>query len=350
MENGSNGLSFHFDKSESKRGNQAESKIEQRRKNFLKEQDIDEIKRKRDDKNVSLRKEVKKNKFAKRRAINLPSENKKEESKTKEVKYTVDEAQSAWKEGMDIMEYFKIVNKTTFDLPHFVFLIELICSREDHKILFGMVGMRKLLSFVNNPPIQNVIDANLLPILLGLSSRKDIPRLQFEVLWCLTNIASGQSEHVQALIDKGAIPIFISLLGSEHGNIVEQSIWALGNIAGEDSYYKSMILKEGAIKPLGQILSNSEPNSMLARNCAWCITNLLRGKPLPIIDEMYFLVPILINIMQTNTLKEVLSDACWGISYISDAGEKAIVRILESNALEPMTKMLQSEVNVIILP
>ena len=119
---------------------------------------------------------------------------------------------------------------------------------------------------IDNPPIQNVIDANLLPALIGLIGRSDIPRIQFEVLWCLTNIASGKAEHVQALIDKGTIPIFISLLGSSHQNIVEQSIWALGNIAGEDSYYKALILKEGAIRPLGVILSKSEANSMLTRN------------------------------------------------------------------------------------
>ena len=71
---------------------------------------------------------------------------------------------------------------------------------------------------------------------------------------------------MQALIDKGAIPIFISLLNSDQENIVEQSIWALGNIAGEDSYYKSLILNEGAIKPLAHILSNAAANSMMARN------------------------------------------------------------------------------------
>lgn len=88
---------------------------------------------------------------------------------------------------------------------------------------------------------------------------------------------------MQALIDKGTIPIFISLLGgnqiNEDGtevyvnpyqqNIVEQSIWALGNIAGEDSYFKALILKEGAIKPLGTILDKSDTDSMLARNCIW---------------------------------------------------------------------------------
>lgn len=123
---------------------------------------------------------------------------------------------------------------------------------------------------------------------------------------------------MQALIDKGCIPIFISLLASDHKNIVEQSIWALGNIAGEDSYYKGLILKEGALRPLAQILEKAEKNSMLARNCAWCVTNLLRGKPAPSLDEIFFVIPVLGETLKTNTRKEILTDAMWGVSYISD--------------------------------
>jgi len=236
----------------------------------MKDTDHEDLKRKRDEHNVQLRKNTKKEKFQSRRMFKDPTLTGKEESKeSKERTFSIEEAESAWQEGMDIMDYFKILAKTEFELPHFLLLIEMLCSKEDHKILFGIVGLRKLLSLIDNPPIQSVIDANLLPVLLSLVGRTDFPRLQFEVLWCLTNIASGKAEHVQALIDKGAIPIFISLLGSDQKNIVEQSIWALGNIAGEDAYFKNLILKEGAIQPLAQILENSEADSMMARNCAW---------------------------------------------------------------------------------
>lgn len=331
MDKGENGSSsFHFDKNGSKKGSHVETKMMMRRRHFMGEQDPEDLKRKRDDKHVSLRKEFKKNKFAKRRNMTFGNDKPKEETKSdKEAKFTVEQAESMWQEGMDIMEYFKILNKTEFELPHFILLVEMVTSREPRKILFGMVGIRKLLSLIDNPPIQSVIDANLLPLILSMSCGGDFPRLQFESLWCLTNIASGKAEHVQALIDKGAIPIFISLLNSDQENIVEQAIWALGNIAGEDSYYKSLILNEGAIKPLAHILSNAAPNSMMARNCSWCITNLLRGKPLPTLEDLFILIPIIGQVLEKNTRKEILTDAAWGVSYISDAGEKAIIKIIE---------------------
>lgn len=258
---------FHFGKEKAKKKVGIINKIEEKRKHLMQQRDHTDLKRKTEDKATMLRKEAKNKKFQRRRLMKSEEFGKEEEDKFSSNKlFSVEEAESLYQEGMDIMDYFKILAKTEFEIPHFLLLIELICEKEDHKILFGIVGLRKLLSLIENPPIQSVIDANLLPILISLMGRTDFPRLQFEVLWCLTNIASGKAEHVQALIDKGAIPIFISMLASEQKNIVEQSIWALGNIAGEEAYFKNLILKEGAIHPLGLILDSAEPDTMLARN------------------------------------------------------------------------------------
>ncbi|CAI2363090.1 unnamed protein product [Moneuplotes crassus] len=358
---------FHFDKNSKKASLKPDSRIQNRRNHLFKHQDADDIKRNRDEHNVALRKEAKNKKFAKRRNYGANTQSDvgtTNSTPVEKIEYTIEQAQSLWEEGMDIMDYFKILANTKFELSHFLLILEFIGSNEDPKVLFAVVGLRKLLSLIDNPPIQNVIDANLLPQLISLIGRSDIPRIQFEVLWCLTNIASGKAEHVQALIDKGTIPIFISLLGTTHRNedgtetyhnpyqqnIVEQSIWALGNIAGEDTYYKAMILKEGALKPLANILQNAEPNSMLARNCMWCITNLLRGKPLPSFEELIYIIPIIKECLKMNDRKEIVIDGMWAISYISDAGEQAVIRMIECGILNPLMAHLQHSNNNIIMP
>ena len=264
--------------------------------------------------------------------------------------YSVEEAESEWKEDMNIMDYFQILNKTNYERAHFDILAQLTISSEKHKVLFGVVGLRKLLSLIDNPPIQTFINAGLIPVFLELSKDESIPRLQFEVLWCLTNIASGKTSHVQALVDKKAIPVFIKFLASPHKNIVEQSIWALGNVAGESSQFKSLILKEKAIKALGSIFKISVADSMLARNWAWCITNLLRGKPMPTFEDMFYLLPIYWEGLKIHTKKEILADLLWGISYMSDAGEKIALKLLELGVLESIIEAMKSKHSNVVLP
>jgi len=53
--------------------------------------------------------------------------------------------------------------------------------------------MRKLLSIEDDPPIHQVIEANLVNNFIELLHH-EIPKFQFEAAWCLTNIASGSSE------------------------------------------------------------------------------------------------------------------------------------------------------------
>lgn len=75
-----------------------------------------------------------------------------------------------------------------------------------------------------------------------------------EAVWCLTNIAAGNTQQTGSVIDKGGIKIFVELLVSEHIGIIEQAVWALGNIASDQPSYRDSIIKSGGLSNLVKVI------------------------------------------------------------------------------------------------
>lgn len=78
-----------------------------------------------------------------------------------------------------------------------------------------MQAARRLLSSDRNPPIDDLIESGILPILVKCLERDDNQMLQFEAAWALTNIASGtslQTNHVRYLYYIDEVRTIIILL------------------------------------------------------------------------------------------------------------------------------------------
>jgi hypothetical protein len=107
-----------------------------------------------------------------------------------------------------------------------------------------MIGFRKLLSNDDDPPIQAIVDSNLIPIFLQFLYRDDLRLLQYESIWAFTNITSGNHDQCKLVVDKGIIPILCKLINSKYSEVKEQVVWCLGNIAGDNYKYRNQILKD----------------------------------------------------------------------------------------------------------
>ncbi|MCL7035057.1 hypothetical protein MKW94_003590, partial [Papaver nudicaule] len=88
------------------------------------------------------------------------------------------------------------------------------------------------------------------------------------------------------------------------------AVWALGNVAGDSPKCRDLVLGYDALIPL------------LNQNATWTLSNFCRGKPQPSFERS---LKRLIN----STDEEVLTDACWALSYLSDGTNDKIQAVIE---------------------
>ncbi|KAK7363519.1 hypothetical protein VNO77_05663 [Canavalia gladiata] len=286
------------------------ARTEVRRNRYKVAVDADEGRRRREDNMVEIRK------------------SKREESLLKKGREGLQAQQQQFSTPLQT----STVDKKLESLPS---MVAGVWSDDSSLQLEATTQFRELLTIERSLPIEEVIQAGVVPRFVEFLVREDFPQLQFEAAWALTNIASGTSENTKVVIDHGAVPIFVKLLSSP-------STMMFG------SRCRDLVLSHGAlIPPLAQL--NERSKLSMLRKATWTLLNFCRGKPQPPFEQVRPALPALELLVFSND-EEVLTDACWALSYLSYGTNDKIQAVIEAGVCSRLVQLLMHPSPSVLIP
>jgi len=312
------------------------SRLEERNRTFQKGVDLDEVRRRREEGVVELRKKNRNQQVAKKRAV-LTAEGKTAGEAINNFKESVT-IEHSWI-SVELKDYApQISDQSIAPESRLDTLLDVICTCSDLTVLVkALEVLRKVLSVDLSPPFSQVMKSDVIKRIIEML---DVEELQLEASWCAINLASGPTQVTDMLCAHGIIGKLVGNLNSQIPELVDQSVWTLGNIAGDSIPKRNAILETGAHSV---IVNKIQTSSNIARghlgNMIWVLSNLCRGKPSPPSEVTSLIMKVIPNLLQYDD-DSIISDCCWALSYTTDGDNCKIQEMIDLGILGKLISLL----------
>ena len=182
-------------------------------------------------------------------------------------------------------------------------------------------NIRKTSSVADNPPFSMIVEAELVPLLLNYHLKVTLSQQILEnIIWIITNIASGESTQTMYIMSQGGIEYFVGFCNTDNFSeeVYAQALWGLGNIAGESAYNRDKMLEMGILHLTLKIYYSEQTKKLATKKTiAWVINNLCRHKPTVKFSEVKDAMPYLYNSLENQKDEDPITDNLWTCNYMT---------------------------------
>ncbi|KAG3102060.1 hypothetical protein PI125_g14274 [Phytophthora idaei] len=209
--------------------------------------------------------------------------------------------------------------------------------------------------------VEQIIESGIVPVMVSLlnsasplaSATRTGGEVYREILWCLTNIASGQYEHTKLVLP--AVPRLLQFLEGSNHSLAEHSAWVLGNIAADCEEFRQQLIANGAVLPLVKLLSNPSEKE-LAKTSAWALSNLARGfetPAKPFVDAG--IIPVVVKGLSQPPSPAIFSEAivvevAWLLSFLTAREEEYLKLMLEKGLVDLLLPYFSTNNELLLTP
>ena len=176
-------------------------------------------------------------------------------------------------------------------------LRRLLCSCKIEKQKLSSELLRQMVSTGEHSLFQEIIDIGILPCLVKLARNSDNLQIEHESLSVLSNLSCGMPSHLHAVLNNGALDIFLQKLSSPIQKIRDQAVLGIGNVASDSIFVRDLALEGGAFAAILHELQNLEGlpsqfeqvgmyHTSRKMQAVWSLCNLCKGQPAPCLTQI----------------------------------------------------------------
>merc|ERR1712060_438480 len=170
-----------------------------------------------------------------------------------------------------------------------------------------------------NEKISAVIQSGAVPRLINLLGHKN-NNVKHPALRTIGNIVTGDDNRTQEVLNCDALPKLLILLSNDKKAIRKEACWTISNITAGSVEQIEAVIKNNLFQPVIQLLKKGEFD--VKKEAAWAVSNATSGGSPEQIRYLVSLdvIPALCDLLNSNNIK-VIMVALEGLENILNVGE-----------------------------